>query len=429
MGLVASDFEVFAHLIEPGSRPRIQTVVLQIVMTPDCTNTNESTAPDVSIAIFAWNEERTIQTTLRSLFQQSLFGELRRRGSRCEVICVTNGCTDQTALVASELMREVMLQNADQGALTARVADIAARGKVNAWNQFVHDLSAREAGVLFMMDADILIHRRETLWNMLSTLRQHPEATVAVDVPCKDIAFKACKSIADRLSLAASRMTLAADGQLCGQLYCIRARAARKIYLPKDLAACEDGFIKALVCTDFLSHAVWPGRIRVAPNAEHTFEAYTSPGSLLRNQKRQVMGQTIVHVLVDRYLKLLSVAERQDLAQSLRAKEAADPLWLKRLIHDHLQETRFFWRLHPGLLGNRFERLGKLGPMRRLACLPAAVAGSCLALAGSFMADRSLRRGCTDYWPKVRRLRFEQAARAQGEPLKPGSVSLGQIGG
>ncbi len=281
-----------------------------------------------------------------------------------------------------------------------------------------------------MMDADILIHRRETLWNMLQTLEADLEATVAVDVPCKDIAFKPRKSMRDRLSLAASRMTLAADGQLCGQLYCIRAAAARRIYLPKDLAACEDGFIKAVVCTDFLAHPAWSRRIRLAPNAEHTFEAYTSPGSILKNQKRQIMGQTIVHVLVDRYLQTLPAAERQDLGESLKAKEVTDPLWLKRLIRDHLQKTRLFWRLYPGLLGHRLQHLRRLRPMRRLACLPAAVAGSCTALAASFLAYRSLKNGCTDYWPKAKRLRLERTGRLPGHSGKHDPLlSVGEVAG
>jgi hypothetical protein len=254
-----------------------------------------------------------------------------------------------------------------------------------------------------MMDADILIHRPDTLWNMLVTLENDAEASVAVDRPCKDILFKARKSLRERLSLAASRATQAGEAQLCGQLYCIRAEVARNIYLPRDLAACEDGFIKALVCTDFLTHEVWPRRIRLAELAEHTFEAYTSPAAILKNQKRQMIGQTIVHILVDDYLKGLPLAERQRLADTLKAREAADPPWLKRLISAHLQRTRFFWRLYPGLLGDRFKRLGKLGVIKRVACFPAAAAGVCAALCSSFMASRALRAGCTDYWPRADR--------------------------
>ncbi len=377
-------------------------------MTSDQTNHRE--APYVSIAIFAWNEERAIESTLRSLLQQDLYAELRGRQLCCEVICVANGCTDRTADVAENFLGQSMLEHLDRDVLHCHVVNLTARGKVNAWNQFVHRLSAPTSRFLFMMDADILIHRRETLRSMLSTLENNPEATVAVDVPRKDISFKKRRSLSDQLSLAASRMTARAEAQLCGQLYCIRAEAGRRIYMPKDLAACEDGFIKALVCTDFLEHAPWSARLRVAPNAEHTFEAYTSPRAILKNQKRQIMGQTIVHILVDRFLPALAPAELQDLPAVLRAKDTTDPGWLKRLISEHLQCTSACWRLHPRLLGNRLQHLRKLGPVQRIGCLPAALANCGMTLVASFLAYQSLKNGCTDYWPKARRVGLEQAA-------------------
>ena len=203
-------------------------------------------------------------------------------------------------------------------------------------------------------------------------------------------------------------MTQAAEGQLCGQLSCIRAEAARKIFLPKDLAACEDGFIKTLVCTDFLMQASRPERVRLAPNAGHTFGAYTSAWSILRNQKRQIMGQTIIHLLVDDYFKRLSLAEKQNLAGFLEAKDSTDPSWLKRLIRVHLERQRFFWRLYPDLMAHRFNRLRRLGGMDRIRCFPAALAGTCAALLASFLAYRTLKRGCTDYWPKARRTESER---------------------
>ena len=44
--------------------------------------------------------------------------------------------------------------------------------------------------------------------------------------------------------------------------------------------------------------------------ASHIFEAYTSPADILQNQKRQMIGQTVVHILVDKYLKSLPAADR-----------------------------------------------------------------------------------------------------------------------
>src|SRR5437016_4579580 len=125
--------------------------------------TEQCDAPCVATAIFAWNEERSIAATLQSLFQQSLFAELTKCNQRCEIICVANGCTDRTASVASEFFNHNHLQHPNHASFTCAVANLPERGKVNAWNQFVHALSSKSARVLFMMDADILIHRADTL--------------------------------------------------------------------------------------------------------------------------------------------------------------------------------------------------------------------------------------------------------------------------
>ena len=387
-------------------------------MTPDGASLRG--LPYISIAIFAWNEERAIESTLQSLFEQSVFDHLRQRQLQGEVICVANGCTDGTVAVAKEFVGGVMLQHPDREVLRCWVADIPARGKINAWNQFVHQISARSARFLFMMDADILIHGRDSLWNMLQTLEQDAEAAIAVDIPRKHIAFKQKPSFTDRLSLSASQMTLSAEAQLCGQLYCIRAQTARRLYMPKELSACEDGLIKALVCTDFLEHAPWARRIRVAPGAEHTFEAYTSPAAILKNQKRQVIGQTMVHLLVDRYLPSLPAEERQDLPGAIKARDSADPGWLKRLVAEHLRSTRCFWRLHPGLLGNRFRHLRRLGPLHQVRCLPAALGSASAGLLASLLAYRSLKRGCTDYWPKAQRVGLGQPT----HPAPPAGLNV-----
>src|SRR5215468_2918112 len=115
-------------------------------------NTSEREAAYVSLGIFAWNEEQAIAAMLGSLFQQSLFERLAHRGSRCEVICVTNGCTDRTPAVAEDVFADRRRNHSFAQSFSCRVAIIPQRGKVNAWNQFVHELSARGAKFLFMMD-------------------------------------------------------------------------------------------------------------------------------------------------------------------------------------------------------------------------------------------------------------------------------------
>jgi glycosyltransferase involved in cell wall biosynthesis len=371
------------------------------------TEISTNTPPLVSIGIIAWNEEQGIAPMLESVFQQSLFAQLAASGRHCEIICVANGCTDRTPEVVAGIFARQSREHPHAGNFSCRVMNVAERGKINAWNRFVHLFSARDAKYLFLMDADILIHPRETLWNMVATLEKNSDATVSVDLPRKDISFKRRKTFWERLSLGASHMTSSASAQLCGQLYCIRAEIARNIYLPKDLCACDDGFIKALVCTDFLMHRVWPWRIVAAADAAHTFEAYVSPSGILKNQKRQMIGQTIVHILVDNFLKKLPVAKRAKMADALSEQEKVDPNWLKRLIAEHLRQTRFWWRLYPGLLSHRFKRLSGLNRIKQIACFPAALAGSFVALASSFMAYTSLKKGATDYWPRAERGRLK----------------------
>lgn len=373
-------------------------------MRPEHRNAGE--APSVSIAIFAWNEEEAIGRSLDSLFEQSLFSELARGNQKAEVICVANGCSDRTAEVAEAAFARHRAQHPFRQSFQCAVLNIPERGKLNAWNKFVHERSAAEAQFLILMDADIAIHRKQSLWKMVSTLVAHAEASVAVDRPLKDVAFKTRKSLRERLSLAASDNTQSAAAQLCAQLYCIRAKVARNIYLPRDLSACEDGFIKTMVCTDFLAHEPLPERIRIAEGAEHIFEAYTSLGGLLKNQKRQAIGQTIVHVLVDKYLASLPLSQRQRLAQTLLEKEQADPDWLKRLIREHLAEVRYFWRLYPGVLGLRLQRWRSPAGRRGVAGLVSAVAGTALAVLAAWLGFAALKQGCTDYWPRATRAGF-----------------------
>jgi hypothetical protein len=402
-GPPALAFRVFNPLQKRGNRVKNQAdVETGQRMTETRTSTERADGVHVSIGIIAWNEERNIGRTLESLFQQSLFQRLSSRNLRCEILCLANGCTDRTREIATRIFEAQSQAHSFRRAFVCRVLDIRERGKNNTWNQFVHSHSAPEAQLLILMDADILIDGPNTLANMAATLEEQVSACVATDRPCKKIVSKRKRSFMERLSLMASQMTQAGEAQLCGQLYCIRSEVARRIYLPKDLAACEDGFIKAIVCTDFLTTQLVPGRILLACEASHTFEAYTSIRAILKNQKRQMIGQAIVHILVDDYLKTLSLSERLDLARTLQEKDKTDPFWLKRLIGEHLRRTRFFWRLIPGIAGLRFKRLARLRGVRRVACVPAALAGFLVSMVSCFRARTFLMEGQTQYWPHAK---------------------------
>jgi len=372
-----------------------------LMITASTSDRSNDTGVCVSIGIIAWNEEEAIEAALQSLWQQSLFSQISRRGLRAEIICVANGCTDQTAATARRFFERIK-KDPVAGSVSCRVVEISERGKNNSWNLFVHSLSATHAAALFLMDADIVIQGEETFWNMHCALEASPPASVAVDQPLKDIALSPRKSLCERISIATSGMTRMAQAQLSGQLYCIRTLIARQILLPRDLAACEDGFIKALVCTDFLTGNICPSRVVQANGAAHVFQSYRKVSDVLRNQKRQMIGQTIVHILIDKYLKELPASDRLNIANAIRARECSDRDWLKRLIAQHLRDIRFFWRLFPNLLGFRFERWRALPLGKRISHLPSALTGYVVTLVASHMAFQFLKQGSINYWPDTR---------------------------
>lgn len=365
-------------------------------------NDHEQNPICLSLGIMAWNEESSIRATLESLFQQSIFSRLNARHERCEILCLANGCTDRTTEVAREVFAQMEREHPYAEAFVARVVEIPEPGRNNTWNRFVHEFSSTQARFICLMDADIIFHRRETLYNLMATLERKPRAAISTGFQYKHVLFKARKTLRDRISLATSDLTSTIEGRFSGQLYCMKAKVARNLRVPRNLTVNDDGFFKAIVCTDFLTNELDPGRIVVAPNAAHVFEAYVSPREVLNNQKRQMIGQTGVHVLLE-YLKTRPLSERTNLAETLSDLEARDPDWLKKLMDEHVRSTRHFWELFPGVLRFRFERLWRLKGLRRWTHFPATLVGFGVTLVACWRAHRFLRAGLTEYWPKARR--------------------------
>ena len=356
----------------------------------------------ISIGVIARNEEKSIGPALGSLFRQSLFAELAQRGRQAEILCVANGCTDATVEIATRVFEEQAARHPHRHAFIGRTLAVPEAGKINAWNLFVHRMSASGARYLILMDADILFGHFTTLWNLCRALERDDRAQIASGEPVKDLALKKNPSPRERLSLATSHLTRSCTAQLTGQLYCIRTTTARRIHLPRALAACEDGFIKSLVCTDFLTKPPQPGRIVRVPHASHIFEAYVSGRDILRNQKRQMIGQTFVHVLIDQFLPSLPAADQANLQQKLQQLDAEEGRWLERLMAAHLRRTRHFWQLFPGILTFRFHRLAGLPAGKKLLYFPATLAGLGVTLAACWLAAVALRRDELDCWPGKR---------------------------
>ncbi len=376
----------------------------------------------------AWNEEDGIAATLASLFQQSIFARLEARGERCEVICAANGCSDRTVPIARELFERMEREHPARAGLSARVVDIPEPGRNNAWNRIVHEFSAPEARYICIMDADIIFNRPDTIELVFNELERNPHLGGASDWPVKSIAGKEKKSLREQLSLATSEMTGTITGRLNGMLYMLRSGIARNLFLPRDVLANDDGFFKAAICTDFFRAPLDPTKVASIREATHLYDAYLRLPEIIRNQKRQMIGQTTVHVIIA-YLQTIPDYERAELARTLMRLEKRDPDWLKKLIDAHVARTARFWRLFPGILGFRWRRLAQMRGWKKVTHFPAALAGFLVTLVACWQAARFLRAGVSSYWPKVVRTpKAQEEGAGDPRPATPATAAAATVG-
>lgn len=385
---------------KPG-KDKIYRFMTPITPTPDSVPATK-TPVLLSIGIMARNEATTIQHTINSLFHQTVFQWMARMSARLEIVCIVNGSHDQTATVVRDLFLEASMNHPQRDYFTACVEEISESGKPNACNQYIHIHSAKDARYLVLMDADITFISPEAIWNLFSGLEQNREAGVTVGRPMKKLSRRKGLGIGEKLSRTTSQMTQSAQGQLSGQFYCIRTATARNIHFPRALTACDDGWVKNLVCTDFGNSPLQNERILAVSQAEHCFDPYLAIQHVIMNQKRQMMGQTFLHLLIDQFIPRLERSERKELGRLIRGLEENQPDWLDEMMTQHLLKTRFFWHLFPGFLTFRWHRWKSFSPGKRITLLPATVAGQMVTLLAGWLAARSLRQGNSRYWPELR---------------------------
>ena len=195
-------------------------------------DTAESTADSahatcISIGIIAWNEEKAIRSTLESLFQQSLFdrvGRMRPVAKSSVSRTVARRRPDRHRL--GNILRTI---RASSGAVVP-VAEIKERGKANAWNVFVHRLSAPEARFLFLMDADIGFRAGNPLEHAYRPRGKSRRVHCHRPALQKHLLQTKTSPCSNGFRCWHPQMTQAGEAQLCGQLYCIRSEIARRIF-------------------------------------------------------------------------------------------------------------------------------------------------------------------------------------------------------
>jgi glycosyltransferase involved in cell wall biosynthesis len=346
----------------------------------------------ISVGILARNASPTLGATLRSLFGQTLLTTAAAAGVTVEVVVVANGCSDDTARIARAELGRLSAPLAP--AVRGRAEDVTEAGKSNAWNLYVHELSDPAADFLVLLDADIEFGEPETLARMIAALKANPHAWVAGDRALKDLTRRPRKGLREHLSLGVTREYKGPEVWICGQAYCGRADVLRKIWMPAGLPV-EDGFLWQMIVTDRFTAPVDFGRVILAPEATHYFEAVTTPAALVRHEKRVTAGICINVLLSDHLRERCGPA--LDAGTLVKRRNAEDPRWLGHFLREACQRRR--WLVPPGLIFRRFHSIRALSLPRLTVTLPLATAAFGLDVWLFVAANQLLRNGgAYGYW-------------------------------
>jgi glycosyltransferase involved in cell wall biosynthesis len=291
----------------------------------------------ISLGILAWNEECSIARTIESIFKQSIFDQWSHLFRKIEIICVANGSTDDTAKVARRALK------LDNPKCHVDVASLEQPGKANAWNNYIHRFSDQSADIVFLLDADIELLHRDTIFNMTNTMSLDDETLAVTDTPIKHLEFKLKKSILDKISLFLSRITQSSSAQLSGQLYAMRGEFIRSLWMPENYKTFQDdGFLKQVVVTRGFRHEPEARSLKKAPDASHIFEAYTGVRDIFNNQVRQATNVVILGFIIDE-LKILKKQNKQaDLGEIIYSLNISDNHWVSKIISKEINERGYF---------------------------------------------------------------------------------------
>ena len=349
-------------------------------------NCLEFTRVKISVGIFAYNEESRIGETLASLRGQDLFDPAVLPDTRIEVVVLPNGCRDRTAAVAQAALDQHFR---DLPQVDARVENLTEPGKSRTWNVYVHRLADAQADLLIFMDGDIQLVGASTLRSMVQALAAHPEAHASVDVILKDIAFKTNLSAREKASLAASELTRSGPPKLAGSLYVARGPVARGIWMPEGLLV-EDGYLKAMLCTDSFTRPENQGRLVRADDAAHTFEAVTDLRILFKHEVRLLVGSAVNFILFA-HLRERAAAIGRDGGALVGEWNAGDPGWFPRLVDEKLK-AKGWWLAPLGFIPLPMRQLKNLPRGQALKRLPTALVRVAFNLAAAWSANGQLRR-------------------------------------
>ncbi len=186
----------------------------------------------VSIGMPAYNEEESIQRSLKWVLKQTLWKETPA-GHR-EIIVCANGCTDKTV----EKVRELQAIHPE-----IKLVEMKEKSKALAWNRIVKE-SNPKTPVIFFTDADVVMHRRalEKIWQRFS---KNPKLELVGGSPFP-VNINESKDTRVRARNRAIKEGISRSSHLSGALYGIKRSTALSIKMPAGLLT-EDLYLKLIV--------------------------------------------------------------------------------------------------------------------------------------------------------------------------------------
>ncbi|MCC6694564.1 MAG: glycosyltransferase family 2 protein [Candidatus Hydrogenedentes bacterium] len=347
---------------------------------------------NVCIGILAHNEASVIANTIRHLAAQSLIASPQPADYCVEVICVPNGCTDDTAEIARQecARAEAVPRNRS---VSFSVEEVDEPGKCNAWNRFIHEFADPKTDYFILMDADTQCGQPDTLERLLLSLVADPFAYATVDTPLKDFSQKTQKTPLEWFSTQVS--SAAFQGHLAGSLYCIRGEIARRMWFPGNIPV-EDGLLTKMLITNFLTEEPNKARIIHVPGTSHYFQAILSLRTIMRHEKRIVLGSFINECILDHIAAHRTEAE--DAAVYLKRQMNENSHWLHETLKVEFAKRRMELILNSLSLRHLRKLRGLPVSQKALRFLP-LLAKTALGSISSISAYMEIKYGNPyEYW-------------------------------
>ena len=344
----------------------------------------------LTIGILAHNEEEVIDSTISSLFGQSIFDASVARSlgiDQISVIVAPNGCSDNTAEVAAAaLKREV------RPLTQATVQVLKEPGKSRSWNTLVHELAPAETRFFVFLDADIEIGSPTVVEQLLKGLQDWPETLITTSEPVKRFIRPRRLSLQQAFSRRASAQA-SSPHAIAGSLYCARAEVLRQIWLPVATPG-EDGFLCAVVKTDGFTRPPIEDTVRRVPGTCHFYVPDEGLSGFIRHESRLLVGSS-VNIFMFEYFweQKRSTHVGPWIAEQNRLR----PDWVDQLVADRTRGRR--WRLPTNLLFMRLHPLRDRPLREAILRAPVALAATLISIVPNIRANRILAgRRATRFW-------------------------------